>query len=144
MVWAKFPGILLALGLVLGCGKGSPSATEGGASKPAGASAETREPLPPRAIAVASPVQRARDLALGRGDEKQVRVGAAVGCFAINGQPAEHAELPQDIGVSGGGCPAMRDTRALKWSNGGAVCAASASDVRGAPTPESPVTVCCQ
>jgi hypothetical protein len=74
-------------------------------------------------------------------------------CSSGTGTPIKQSggdtcvQIPADTtqsGVSGGGCSAMRDTRALQWTSGGPVCAASASDVRGAPTPESPVTVCCQ
>jgi hypothetical protein len=55
------------------------------------------------AVAVASPIQGARDLTLWRGVEEQVWIDAAVWCFAINCQPAEQAKLSHDIGVSAEG-----------------------------------------
>jgi N-acetylmuramoyl-L-alanine amidase len=54
MLWATFPAVLLALGLVLGCSKGSATAPGGSGPRSAGAPSEVSTPLPSRALAVAS------------------------------------------------------------------------------------------
>lgn len=43
-----------------------------------------------------------------------------------------------------GGAGGSIDTRSIRYTNAGAVCANATSTLQGAPTPESPITVCCQ
>jgi hypothetical protein len=56
-------------------------------------------------------------------------------------------QIPGDLSQGSqntGSCPAKRDTRSFQWTNPGASCSTSPSTLNGAPSPESPVTVCCQ
>ncbi len=52
--------------------------------------------------------------------------------------------IPQDPTQGGGGLGSRTDSRSIRWDNGGPVCGTVSSQLQGSPTPDSPVTVCCQ
>ncbi|HVW26058.1 MAG TPA: hypothetical protein VHC69_11865 [Polyangiaceae bacterium] len=51
--------------------------------------------------------------------------------------------LPKDPTPTGTGTN-RQDTLSIRWDDGGPVCGMGASNVVGAATPDSPITVCCQ
>jgi hypothetical protein len=51
--------------------------------------------------------------------------------------------IPRDPSPSGTG-KNKNDTLSIRWDNGGPVCGQSPSNVLGALSPDSPITVCCQ